>query len=423
MREFPRRSRHFLRVLGTNETAEVEMRALDSLIQEILPSVVELRREIHSDPEMGFEEVRTATRVINVLEKLPGLSIRKNVAKTGLVATLGAEKKGPCVALRADMDCLPIEEATGKSYASKRKGFMHACGHDGHTAALVGAAMVLSRIQTELSGPVKFLFQPAEEGMGGAKVMCDERALEDPHVEAIFGLHGWPNLQVGNVAVRGGTVLAGNTDFEIVIRGRGTHAAFPQFGIDPIVIGSQIVTALQALISRETDPSESAVLTVSMFHAGTAKNVIPETAVLEGTLRYLNEEVSRRLQERLRRVVEVTAAAFGGSASVEFMAGYPVLVNDDRVSKFTVGLARELLGADRTHTEFPPVMGVEDFAFFGRHVPSTYWLLGLCPKGQDSSPALHHPEFDFNEEALPFAIEMHCELARRFATEGIAALR
>jgi amidohydrolase len=266
------------------------MKDIRPLIQEILPSLVQLRHELHAEPELGFEEVNTSRRVLEKLKSVPGVEIRTGVAKTGIVATLGSEKKGPCVALRAEMDALPIEEATGKPYASKVPGKMHACGHDGHTTCAVGAFLVLSKIQDELKGPVKFVFQPSEESVGGARVMCEEGCLENPKVDAIFGLHGYPiagNLRLGEVALARGPAMAGSRGFTIEVKGKGGHAAAPHLCIDPVYIGAQIVNAVQSMVSRSTNPLESMVVSVTRFVAGTARNIIPETALLEGTLRAL----------------------------------------------------------------------------------------------------------------------------------------
>jgi amidohydrolase len=345
--------------------------------------------------------------------------VRRDVAVTGLVVTLDADKPGPCIALRADMDCLPIEEETGLGYASQTPGLMHACGHDGHTAALVGAAVVLAQLRDELRGPVKFLFQPAEEGGAGGKRMVDEGALERPRAEAVFGIHNMPanDLQLGEVAWRPGPFMGGSFDFVIEVTGRGGHAASPHTTIDAIYVGAQIVNALQALVSRQSNPVETLVVTVGKFHAGTATNVIPETARLEGTVRSLQPEVLGVMPDRLRAIVRGTAETFGASADLAIIPGYPVTVNDARAASYVERVARAVVGDRRVRPEYPPMLGSEDFSFYQLARPGCFYFLGTRPPHTVMVPLCHHPKFDFNDDVLPLAITMHCELARRFARE------
>ncbi len=383
-----------------------------SLIQEALPALIDLRHELHQHPELKYEEHWTAARVVQALEDVPDLDINQGVARTGVVATLGADKPGPCLALRADMDALPISEETGAPYASLTEGKMHACGHDGHTTCLVGAVRVLGQLADQLEGPVKFLFQPAEEGGAGGQLMCQEGVLDDPPVQAIFGLHGWPYLELGQVGLRSGSLFASSDSFEIVVEGQGAHAAWPHQSVDPVLIAAHITTALQSVVSRSTDPLDSVVVTVAQIHAGTAFNIIPSRARLNGTLRALNPVTRQRSMDTIERLVDNTAQAFGGSAQINFLDGYPVLVNDETALGYVKDTAAAVQADGRT---IPPAMGGEDFAFFAQRVPAAFFTLGLRGPEQASYPALHQPDFDFADAAIPLGVHMHVELARRFA--------
>lgn len=390
------------------------MNQIETSVRDILPSITALRHDLHACPELGYEEHETGRRVLSELEKLPGLRIRAGVAKTGIVATLNADRPGRCIALRADLDALPITEATGLPYASRNPGRMHACGHDGHMSCLVGAATVLSRLAPDLPGKVKFIFQPAEEGGGGGAAMCDAGVLDDPKVDAIFALHGWPDVDLGCVELSAGPTMASTDRWTLTVQGIGAHAAFPHKGVDPIVVASHIVTALQTIVSRTIDPLDSAVVTVAKFHAGTAANIISEKAELEGTMRALNPEVRSKVRTRIEEIATRTAAAFGATAEIAFGRGYPVTMNDPACAKLVAVTAAEVLGSARVSTQARPSMGAEDFSFFAERVPATYWRLGVgqCPSAQ--RPMLHQPTYNFPDAALETGIRMHCEVAARF---------
>jgi amidohydrolase len=390
------------------------MNRLEQLIAEVTPEIIELRRELHSYPEPAFEEVETAARVVAKLERMPTIAIREGVAGTGIVATIGAEKDGPCVALRADMDCLRMEEKNSFGHASKKPGLMHACGHDGHTAALVGAALVLAEIEEELAGPVTCIFQPAEENHGGAKVMLEEEVLENPEVNAIFGLHGTTALPLGAIGLRSGAIMAASRYFTITVHGRGCHAASPHRGIDPVLIGSQIVCAVQSIVARNVSPVEPALISIPRFTGSTAPNVIPEVVTLEGTLRALSTETRALLETRLRELVEYTAAAHGGSAEISYYGGYPLLENSVEEVAFVRGVAGRFMTEGQIDGSYPPSMGAEDFAFYLQQVPGAFFWLGMQPEGE-TLPSLHHPRFDFNDAVIPIAIRLHCEIARNYA--------
>ncbi len=389
------------------------MERMKELIAAITPEIAAFRRELHAHPEPAFEEYSTAEKVVQRLQAIPGIEIRSGVAKTGVVATIGSDKPGPCVALRADMDCLRMQEENSFAHASSTPGLMHACGHDGHTACLLGAALVLGKIQDELAGPVKFIFQPAEENRGGAKVMLAEDVLLHPKVDAIFGLHGTTALPLGHIGLREGAMMAASRYFTITIQGRGCHAASPHRGIDPVLIGSQIICSVQSIVSRNIGPLESGVISIPKFTGSTAPNVIPEKVVLEGTLRALSNSNRELLEHRLRELVVHTAAAYGGTAEIEYYGGYPLLENESESVAFVSTIAADFMAEGEIQNTYPPSMGAEDFSFYLQNVPGAFFWLGMQPAG-DISPSLHHPRFDFNDGVIPVAIRLHCEIARKY---------
>lgn len=384
------------------------------LVEKVRPEVTAFRRELHEHPEPAFEEVRTSESVARRLEKIPGMVVETGVARTGVVGLLGGEKKGPCIGLRADMDCLRMQEGNTFAHASSNEGLMHACGHDGHTASLLGTAMVLGQLQDELDGPVKFLFQPAEENHGGAKYMVEEGVLENPKVEAIYGLHGNTSLKVGQVGVRVGPSMAASKYFTITLRGKGCHAASPHLGVDPVLIGSHVVTGAQAIVSRNVNPLDNCLISIPKFTGSTAPNVIPEKVLLEGTLRALSNPSRDMLERRLAELVENTAKAHGGNGSIDYYGGYPLLVNNGEETAYVQGLATELFGAENVDCNYPPSLGAEDFAFYAEKVPAAFFWLGLQPRGEGPVPPIHHPKFDFNDDALPVGMRLMSHIALGF---------
>jgi len=387
-------------------------------IKDRLARFIETRHDLHAHPELSYEEHRTSEVIAAKLGEL-GIEHKRGFAKgTGIVAYIPATNGGGhrSVALRADIDALPIAETTGKPYASKTSGAMHACGHDGHTAILLGAAEAL--LNQRRPNPVTLIFQPAEEGGGGGERMCDEGALRgtaggglgEP-VDRIFGLHGWPDLPLGTVAARPGPMLASTDDFVITIKGEQAHAAYPHLGRDAILAGAHVVTAVQSVASRSIDPLESIVVTVAEFHAGTANNIIPEQVTLTGTIRALQAETRRVARERFVSAVEHAAASVGCHADVELHEGYPVTSNERALTDHFFHVAGRTLGESRVKLLEKPSMGGEDFSYYGHHVPACFYLLGLKPEGQDRYPGLHQPDFDFNDDALAVGIEMMCALA------------
>jgi hippurate hydrolase len=389
----------------------------DGLLAEIeenfAEKIVALRRDIHREPELGFDTGKTAEKVLAAIEGLP-LEVETGVAENGIVATLRGEVEGPTVALRADMDGLPITEETELPFASKAEGKMHACGHDGHTSMLVGAAHVLSQdySRQRLNGTVKFVFQPAEEGGGGGRVMVEEGVAEG--VNSIFALHLWPGLPFGTVATKAGPIMAAADGFEMEIRGSGGHGAMPHLTADAIVIAAQIVTALQTVVSREVDPVEPAVLTIGEIGGGTAFNIIPEKARIGGTVRTLNADLRASMPGRIEEVARGVANGMRGDARLDYNFSYPVTVNDAGAAERALGVAGELFG-EGTVLELPnPSMGGEDFAFFLEKVPGAFVWLGV---GEEVS-GLHTPRFAFDEEILPRGSALLAALALESLSES-----
>ena len=356
--------------------------------------IVALRRDIHREPELGFDTEKTAEKVLAALEGLP-LDVETRVAENGIVATLEGEEDGPTVALRADMDALPILENTGLPFASETEGKMHACGHDGHTSMLVGAAYALSGMRGRLGGTVKFIFQPAEEGGGGGKVMVDEGIADD--VSSIFALHLWPGLPFGKVATKAGPIMAAADAFEMEVKATGSHGAMPHFGSDAIAIAAQVVTALQTIVSREVDPVEPAVLTVGEIGAGTAFNVIPHRAHLGGTVRTLNADLRQKMPLRMEELARGIAKGMQGDVALDYTFSYPVTVNDEAAAGLALDVAEDLFGSASVLELPSPSMGAEDFSYFLESLPGAFIWLGI---GEDAS-GLHTPKFAFDEEILP----------------------
>lgn len=390
------------------------MKNLKPIIENLIDDIVKIRQKIHANPEIGFEEHKTAALVVNELKDLPEIKIFKDVGKTGVVAVLGAEKPGPCVALKADMDALPMQEETHLPYQSNNKGKMHACGHDGHTASLIGAAKVLSGISDELKGPVKFLFQPAEELGTGALAMCNDGALENPKVDAVFGYHSSGELNVGSVGVKTGAFMAGSHTFQITIKGIGCHAAYPHNGIDPILVAAHIITTAQTIVSRNVSPIKNAVITFSKIKGGTAANIIPEIVIITGTMRALSQEILDMIATRLKKVVNSVAESMGTTAELRLYDGFPILINNAETSHYFSEIAKKCLGEKNVKIGIDPVMGSEDFSYFSQTVPGTYWNQGHRPDDDTVLPKVHNPKFNFRDEALPSIIEVYCEVARNF---------
>ncbi len=372
----------------------------------------ELRRDIHRHPEPRFEEKETSRKVAERL-RAAGLEVRREGAGTGVVAVVRGGQPGRTVALRADMDALPIAEETGAPHTSLRSGVMHACGHDGHTTTLVAVGEVLARLRPSLTGNVVLLFQPAEEGGFGAVKMIEAGVLDDPRVEAIFAVHSWPPLEAGVIGFRYGAMMASSDYFKIRVHGRGGHASSPHLCIDPVPVACRIVTALQEMVSRETDPVDSVVLTVGKLHGGTASNAIPDDVTLEGTIRTLHEKTRARMRERVEAVAKGLAAAARAEAEVELPPGYASLTNHADMVTLGRRVAEKLLGAAMTKELEVPSMGAEDFTYFLHKVPGALFRLGVARPGE-ACPPLHSNRFDFNDEALPNGVRFFCGVALAF---------
>ncbi|HEY7030896.1 MAG TPA: amidohydrolase, partial [Thermomicrobiales bacterium] len=348
-------------------------------VDEILPGVVADRRHLHQNPELGYQEVKTAAFVADRLRALGVEDVRTGIAKTGVTGLIKGTGSGPgagkVVLLRADMDALPIQEQNEVDYHSTVPGTMHACGHDAHTAMLLGTTRLLLERRDRFAGTVKVLFQPAEEGGAGARVMIGEGVLDDPRVDAAFGIHVAQEEPVGTVSVRPGPMMAAADRFTIVVKGKGGHGAQPHLCIDPIAVGAQLVTALQTIVSREVDPTEPAVVTVGAFRAGEAANVIPDTAELRGTVRSFNPAVREQLATRIQELVRGVAAAMRAEVEINYAPGYPPTVNDPAMTDFTLGVLAEVVGADNV-LPAPLHMSAEDFSYFLEAVPGCFWFVG-----------------------------------------------
>jgi IAA-amino acid hydrolase len=377
--------------------------------------IVGIRRELHRQPELMYEEIKTGALVRRVLGEL-GIPFQFPVAQTGVVATLG-DGQGPCVALRADMDALPIHEEADVPFRSQVNGRMHACGHDCHTAMLLGAARILKAHESEIHGTVKLLFQPAEEGGAGGLRMCEEGALTSPAVQRAFGLHVWPYLPTGRVGSRVGTLLASAGVFEITVVGTGGHAAMPHMVVDPVTTTAEIVCALQTIVSREIDPLEAAVISVTTIHGGEAFNVIPPSVQATGTIRSLTSKGLRLLQDRLREVATRVASAHRCEARVAFPGhDYPATVNEASSWQTARTVAADMLGGEAVH-ELMPVMGGEDFAYVLERVPGCLVALGVRNEAAGAVFGVHHPKFVVDEDALPIGAALHVAFAFRTVAE------
>jgi amidohydrolase len=374
----------------------------------LAPEFVETRHFLHRNPELSDREEQTSALVAERLRSFGLDEVRTQVGGNGVIGTLRGSRDGATLALRADMDALPIQEASDLPYRSCVPGVMHACGHDGHTATLLGAAATLSRLRDQLAGAVRFIFQPAEETVGGAARMCRDGAMEG--VGAVVALHGWPGMAVGQIGVRPGPMMASSDTFDITVMGRGAHAAYPHLSVDPIVIGAQIVGALQTAVSREISPTDSVVVTVAQFHAGTAYNIIPGCAEIKGTVRCLSTEIQDAMPGRLERVAAGVCAAGGAEYAFRYSRGTPVTVNDATINALVSEVGAAVLGDENVIALKAPSMGAEDFAMYLAHAPGAMFRLGV---GKEVTP-LHTPTYNFADGAVPVGMELFARVAVKY---------
>ncbi|HJU17859.1 MAG TPA: M20 aminoacylase family protein [Stellaceae bacterium] len=377
-------------------------------IAEFHPEMTAWRQRIHAHPETAFEEHETAALVAELLESF-GIAVERGVARTGVIGTLKGSVPGSrAIALRADMDALPILEQNAFSHASQAPGRMHACGHDGHTAMLLGAAKHLAETRN-FAGTIHFVFQPAEENEGGARVMIEEGVLDRHPVEAVYGMHNWPGLPVGQFAVRPGPMMAAFDIFEIRVTGRGAHAAMPHLGVDPVVAAAQVVGALQTIASRNVHPLESAVVSVTQIHGGDTWNVIPETVVLRGTTRSFSPAVRDALEPAIRRIAEGVCNACGAQTAMHYERRYPPTINTAPETEIAAAAAASLVGDGNVQRDLLPSMGAEDFAWFLQNRPGAYiWIGNGAAEG---GAMLHNPHYDFNDAILPLGASYWVRLA------------
>ncbi|RUM90257.1 MAG: amidohydrolase [Thermovibrio sp.] len=389
--------------------------------EEIKEEVTSWRRHIHMYPELSGREFNTAEFVSNKLREFGVDEVIENFAdSTAVVGLIKGKKEGKTVALRADMDALPTEEKTGKTYSSKVKGIMHSCGHDAHTAMLLGAAKVLCQLKSYIKGNVKLIFQPCEErhDCKGAKWLVKNGVLENPKVSAIFGLHVYPELPTGFVGTRPGGLLASSDVFRVRIKGRSSHASRPHLGIDPVVVASQAISSLHHIVSRYVDPLEPAVLTIGRIKGGFAENVIPDEVYFEGTVRTLSIKMRENFPKLIERVLSGVTSAYGGDYEFKFEEGTPPLINDQETTKFTLLKMIELLGSERVVVLEKPSMGGEDFSVYLQYVPGTFIRLGTGNEEKGTTYPLHNSKFDIDEDALPVGVAVETYLAVKWLEEG-----
>ncbi|MFN9561497.1 MAG: M20 family metallopeptidase, partial [Dolichospermum sp.] len=384
-------------------------------IRALQPQLVEWRRQIHQKPELGFQEKITAEFISQKLQNW-GIEHQVGIAQTGIVAIIKGEKSAPgkVLAIRADMDALPIQELNEVPYCSQRDGIMHACGHDGHTAIALGTAYYLHQHRQELNGTVKIIFQPAEEGPGGAKPMIAAGVLNNPDVDAIIGLHLWNNLPLGTVGVRPGALMAAVELFRCTIFGKGGHGAIPHQTVDSLVVAAQIVSALQTIVSRNINPLDSAVVTVGELHAGTAVNVIADTAKMGGTVRYFNPDLAGFFKERIEKIIAGICQSHGANYDLDYIHLYPPVINDAQVAALVRSVAEEVIEIPIGVFSECQTMGGEDMSFFLQEVPGCYFFLGSANAEKKLDYPHHHPRFDFDETALPIGVEMFVRCVEKF---------
>jgi amidohydrolase len=382
--------------------------------KDVVSDVIALRRDLHMHPELGFQEVRTAGIVAERLRRL-GYEVRTGIGQTGVVGILRAGRPGRTILLRADMDGLPVQEESGVAFASVEPGKMHACGHDGHVAVLLGAAQMISERKDALAGTIVLCFQPAEEGKGGAKAMIDDGVLDDPHVDRVYGLHLLSQAPAGMVKVRPGPVMASSDSIEITVRGKGGHGAAPHETIDPIVTAAHFITQLQTVVSRKVEPIEPAVVTIGAISGGTIHNVIPDEVRLLGTVRAFSPEVRKLMHPRIETILRGCCEAHGASYDLDYLWRYPVTSNDPVEAAYVRELAARVVGEELS-SDMPPTMGAEDFSYMLERRPGCFFFLGTQSDERTSFPH-HNARFAIDESALENGVKMMVALAQDATAE------
>lgn len=382
------------------------MENIDQLVKELKDRVINIRRDLHRIPETAYTEMKTSAYVADYLSNL-GIEAQTGIARYGVVGLMKTGRPGPTLMIRADMDALPLKEDTGLFFSSEHEGIMHACGHDAHMAMVLGAATVLNAIKNDLKGNIKFLFQPAEEGPGGAKPMIEAGVMENPEVDYSIGCHVWPEIPEGTIGVRPGPFMAAMDRFDIKIKGNEGHGAMPHLCVDALEVGSQVVSALQRIVSRQMDPLEPTVVTVGTFHAGTAFNIIAGEAELSGTTRTFNPDMWHTWEARVEKVVRGVCESMGAGFELKYSPGYPVTINNEIMAAVVRRCGEKVVGKD--HVVVPQkTMGGEDFAFYLQKSKGCFFGLGV---GREGAAPIHNPKFDFNEDVLLLGMETHCQIA------------
>jgi amidohydrolase len=379
---------------------------LKGLVQKQKDQIVGIRRQLHQIPEPAYTEQKTAAAVADHLNRA-GLEVHTGVARYGVVGLLRTERPGPTLMIRADMDALPVEEQTGLAFSSSHAGAMHACGHDAHMAMVLGTALVLSQMKERLKGNIKFIFQPAEEGPGGAKPMIEEGVMENPTVDYAVGCHLWPGSPEGTIGVRAGTIMAAMNRFDIRIIGSQGHGAMPHLCVDALEVGTQVVNALQRIVSRHMNPLKPTVVSIGAFHAGKAFNIIPGEAELSGTTRTFDLEVWNSWESRMKKILQGVCDSMGARFELSFEFGYPPTINDGFMADLVRRCAEDIVGSDKVF-EPEPTMGGEDMSYYLQRAKGCFFFLGV---GRPGAAPLHNPKFDFNEDVLLLGVETFCRIA------------
>jgi amidohydrolase len=389
------------------------MENLYQLVREQKDRIIKMRRDLHRIPETAYTEKKTSAYVADYLNTL-GLEVQTGIAQYGVVGLIKSDRPGPTLMIRADMDALPLVEDTGLDFASQHEGAMHACGHDAHMAMVLGAAAVFNKIKDELSGTIKFLFQPAEEGPGGAKPMIEAGVMENPKVDYAIGCHMWPDIPEGTIGVRSGPFMAAMDRFDIKIKGRGGHGAMPHLCADALEVGTQVVGALQRIASRHTDPLHPTVVTVGTFQAGSAFNIIAAEAELSGTTRTFDPQTWTTWESRLEKVIRGVCESMNVDFELHYSQGYPVTINDASTAEVVRRCAVQVVGEERVLVP-PKTMGGEDFSFYLRRSQGCFFALGV---GREGAAPIHNPQFDFNEDVMLLGLETHCRVGLELLKRG-----